>query len=133
MRTIKGNLILKENYKIEDDLKVEGNIICEGGKWNIKCWDIDCWDINCRNIDCENIKCWDINCGNIKCWDINCMNIHCENISYYAVVFAYKSFKCKSIKGRRDNSKHFCLDNEIEIILEKVCDKCGQKIREDLI
>lgn len=47
-----------------------------------------------------------INAGDINAWDIN----------YYAVCFAYRIFKCKSIKSRRENSRHFCLDNEIEYI-----------------
>ena len=31
MKEIKGDLILKENYSIDDNLIVHGNIICEGG------------------------------------------------------------------------------------------------------
>ena len=31
MKIIKGDLVLKENTTIDDDLKVEGNIRCEGG------------------------------------------------------------------------------------------------------
>ena len=37
------------------------------------------------------------------------------NIKYYAVCFAYKGITCKSIRGKRENSKHFCLDDEIII------------------
>jgi len=56
--------------------------------------------------------------GDIRCengiWNINAYDIKAWNISYYAVVFAYNSFKCESVNGRRKNSKHFCLDKEIE-------------------
>jgi len=76
MKEIKGDLILKENYSIDDNLIVHGNIICEGGFWNIKA----------------------------------------KDINYYAVAFACNSFNCKSIKGSRKNSKHFCLDGEIKIL-----------------
>jgi len=128
MKIIKGDLILTENYSIDENLTVEGNIICQGGKWNIICGNIICGNITCGNITCGNIICgniicWDITCGNIICWDITC-----GNINYFAVAFAYESFKCKSIKGRRCKSKHFCLDSEIEY-KPKVCDKCGQEIR----
>ena len=42
-------------------------------------------------------------------------NINAEVVSYYAVVFAYKNIKVKSIKGRRENSKHFVLDGKLEV------------------
>ena len=72
MKTIKGDLILTEDYKIEEDLKVEGNIICKGGVWNINAWDIDAWNINARNIDAVDINAEDINARNINAWDIIC-------------------------------------------------------------
>ena len=125
--TIEGNLTLTKDTVFDEDLVVRGNIICEGGKFdltvkgNINCFDInshniDCHDINCCNIDCLNIDCHDINCYNINCHDINCFDIDCAGINYYAVCFAYNNIKCKSIKGRRKNSKHFVLDGKIEII-----------------
>jgi hypothetical protein len=43
-----------------------------------------------------------------------------EDVSYYAVAFAYNNIKCKSIKGRRKNARHFVLDGEIEISGEKL-------------
>jgi len=46
MKIIKGDLVLKENTTIDDDLKVEGNIRCEGGLWNI-----DAMNINAKNIN----------------------------------------------------------------------------------
>ena len=52
---------------------------------------------------------------NIDAWDIKTDNIKAQNVSYYGVCFANYSFKCKSIKGRRTNSKHFCLDSKIEL------------------
>ena len=57
--------------------------------------------------------------GNIICedglWNIKAENIEALDINYWAVCYARNSFKCKSIKGRRKNCKHFCLDNEIQI------------------
>lgn len=50
--------------------------------------------------------------------DINAGNIKAKDIVYYAVCFAYEKLVCKSIKGRRENSKHFCLDSEIEFVKE---------------
>jgi hypothetical protein len=115
MKTIKGDLVLKEDFYLEDDLTVEGDIRCEGRYWdlkvngNIDCGDITCGDINCRDIDCLNIDCWNIDCWNINCGDLN----------FYAFAIAYKSFKCKSWKARRDNYVIKCLDGKIEIKDEK--------------
>jgi len=36
-------------------------------------------------------------------------------LNFYAVAFAYNSFKCKSVKGRRENSRYFCLDGDVII------------------
>lgn len=45
--------------------------------------------------------------------NINAHNINAYNIRYYAFCVAYYSFWCKSVKGRRENSFHKCLDSEI--------------------
>lgn len=50
---------------------------------------------------------------NIKAWDIKAMDINAWDIDYYAVCCSYKNIECNSIKGRRQNCKHFCLDGEI--------------------
>ena len=101
MKIIKGDLILIEDYEKDDNLKVEGNIYGKDGiRYNINARNIDAWNINARNINARNI---------------DARNIDAGNIIYYAVCFAYNNFKCKSIKGRRDNCKHFVLDGEIII------------------
>ena len=79
------------DVKFNFDLKINANIYAR---------DIDAWDINAKNIDAG-----DINARDIDAWDIE----------YYAVCFANESITCKSIKGNRANSKHFCLDGEIKI------------------
>ena len=56
-----------------------------------------------------------INAWNITAWNIIASDITAEDISFYAVCFAYNSFVCNSIKGRRLNSKYFCLDKKVEI------------------
>lgn len=63
-----------------------------------------------------NIDCWNINAMNIKAWGINTINIIANDISYWAVCYAYNNIKCKSIKGRRKNAKHFVLDGKLEVI-----------------
>ena len=45
---------------------------------------------------------------------INAHNINANTIEYYAFCIAYETLKVKTIKGRRPNSFHKCLDNEIE-------------------
>ena len=100
MKKIKGDLVLKENTVIKEDVVVEGNVRCVGGRW-------------------------DLTCGDLKCWKLDC-----ENLSFFSVAIAYKSFKCKSWKARRGNYVIKCLDGEIEIKDDKkYCDKCGQEIK----
>ena len=70
--------------------------------------------INAGNIDAWNIKAWNINAGDINARNIDAGNINAENIQFYAVAFAYDSFVCRSIMGRRKNSKFFCLDSEVK-------------------
>jgi hypothetical protein len=61
----------------------------------------------------SNINAYDINADNINAYNINAYNIDANDIIYYAVCFSYHNIKCKSIQGRRNNCKHFCLDGEI--------------------
>jgi hypothetical protein len=80
--TIEGDLILTEDYKINKNLVVRGDI---KGYYNINALNIDT-----RNIDARNINAWDINAGNIdalninarniNAWDINVLNINALNI-----------------------------------------------------
>ena len=113
------------------DLNVEANIdaydieALDINTWNINAWNIDCLNINADNINANNIKArninaididaCNINAGNISACNIEAVNISANNISYHAVCFAYDSIKCKSIKGRRKNSKHFVLDGELVV------------------
>jgi hypothetical protein len=104
-------LRVNDNVKIECNISINAIIICR----NLNCRNLNCWDFNCRNLNCWNLNCMDLNCKDLDCRDLNCENLNCRNLSYYAVAFAYESFKCKSVKGRRNNSKHFCLDSEVKI------------------
>lgn len=88
------------------DLDVEANIDAKT---------INAFDIRACNIKACNIDACDIKAMNIEAWDINAWNIEAQDISYYAVCFAYNNIKCKSIKGRRNNSKHFVLDGKLEL------------------
>lgn len=88
--------------------------------WDIKAWDINARDINACDINADNINAWDIkarniNSGDINACDIKADNINANNIYFNAVCFAYKTFVCNSIEGRRENSKYFCLDSEVVI------------------
>ena len=96
MITIKGDLILEKDTEYNESLTVEGKIICKLERFSLKV--------------CGNINAWNINARNIDAW-----NIDASNIVYYAVCFAYNCINCLSIKGRRENCKHFCLDGEIKI------------------
>ena len=104
--------IFKEDGKYIDlvvfnfDLNIQANIDAKN---------IDAYNIDALNIDACNIDASDIKAMNIEAWDINAWNIEAQDISYYAVCFAYNNIKCKSIKGRRNNSKHFVLDGKLEV------------------
>ena len=76
---------------------------------------IEAYNINANNIDVYNIKAGDINALDVDSDNICARNIDAYNISYYAVCFAYENIKCKSIKGRRKNHKHFVLDGVLEV------------------
>ena len=52
--------------------------------------------------------------ASIKAWCIKAWGINAWDIEYYAFCIAYETLKVKTIKGRRLNSFHKCLDNEIE-------------------
>ena len=103
------------------DLNVEANI----DAYDIEALDINAWNINACNINANNIKArninaididaCNINAGNISACNIEAGNISANDISYHAVCFAYDNIKCKSIKGRRKNSKHFVLDGKLEV------------------
>jgi hypothetical protein len=86
MKVIEGNLVLKENTTFAEDLKVKGNIVCEGGDWDLNCLNLNCWDLNCRNLNCLNLNCGDLDCLNLNCWDLdcgdlNCLNLNCEDLN----------------------------------------------------
>ena len=116
---------MKKDEIIEESLLVEGNISGKNGnRYNlIVKGDLDCRDLNCRDLDCLNL-----NCRNLDCFNLNCRDLDCWNLNFYAVAFAYNSFKCKSFKARRDKFIIKCLDGEIEIQDKKVCKECGRKL-----
>ena len=127
--------IFKENGEHIDlvifnfDLNVEANIEA----YDIETCDINVWNINACNIKANNIYANNINANHIKAHniyaldikvkniiandisagDINAWNIDANDISYWAVCFAYNSIKCNSITSKRENHKHFVLDDEL--------------------
>ena len=89
--------------------------VCDIHAENIDALDIDALDIYALDIYAYNIVARNIKANDIKANNIDANNIEANNIIYYAVCFAYQNIKCKSIKGTRNNSKHFALDEDIEI------------------
>ena len=84
-------------------------------KSNIYAWNIYGRNIDALNIDAKDIYVCYLDANDIKAHDINAASINANNISYYAVCYAYENIKCKSIKGRKHNSKHFVLDGKLEV------------------
>jgi hypothetical protein len=130
---IKGNLILEKDTTYEEDLKVDGNILGkDGNRYNLTVkGDINAWCINAWDINVGDINAWDINARDINAWDINVGDINARDISYFAVCFACYNITCKSIKGRRNNCKHFVLDREIKIKddVEEIIEHNGRKYK----
>ena len=121
-----NNIIINEALDIRCDICIDANINARNiDAGNINAGTINAWNIDARNIDAGNINAWNIKAGDINAWNIdagninagniNAWNIKAGNISYYAVCYAYESITCKSIIGRRENSKHFVLDGTITI------------------
>ena len=106
-----GNLIINDSVTFECSFAIAGNITA----WNISAWNISAGNISARDISALDITAWNITAWNISAWNITALDISARDIDYYAVCVAYNSFTCKSIIGKRKNSKHFCLDSEIEI------------------
>lgn len=117
---IKNNRLI--DIKIDFDLNIECNIKARNIKaYDITAWDIKSRDINAFDINAGNIDACDIKARNIKALDINSSgNINANKISFNAVCFAYKTFVCNAIRGRRENSKYFCLDSDVVIKSQKI-------------
>ena len=101
---VDGVLTIQGDVSFEFSLSIEASII-------VNAWDINARNIIARDINARNIIARDINAGDIIAEDIKA-----GNISFFAVAFARVSFKCKSIIGKRENNKYFCLDSEVEIV-----------------
>ena len=84
-------------------------------KSNIYAWNIYARNINALNIYAKDVYACRLDVNDIKVHDINAQRINANNISYYAVCYAYENIKCKSIKGRKNNAKHFVLDGHVYI------------------
>ena len=105
------------------DLNVEANIRARDINAhniyvrNINAWDINTWNIKARDIHINgDINANDIKANDIQAGDIYANDINAHDINYYAVCYAYKNIKCKSISGRRDKAKHFTLDGKLEVL-----------------
>ena len=82
---------------------------------DINVLDIDALDINALDIKGWNINAWCIDARDISVLHINADDIYAHDISYWAVCFAIQNITCHSIKGRRENAKHFVLDGTLEV------------------
>ena len=114
-------------YVFDEGIRFNFNLITTANikACNIDALDITAGDIDAYNIEAHNIKALDITACDIKALDITALNINAgdikvgeikaRNVSYYAFCIAYQSFACVSVKGRRHNSSHKCLDGDIII------------------
>ena len=115
-KVFEGDLVLEKDTVFDEGIEVNGNITGKNGvRYGLKVeGNISALDISAGDISAGDISALDISAGNISAWDISAWDISAKgNISYYAFCIAYKNIKCKSIKGRRENSFHKALDGEI--------------------
>ena len=91
--TVDGNL------RVDCDVKFTFSVFMKG-------------DISAINIIAKNISALgDISARDISAWG----NISAGDISFYAICFAYLKITCKSIVGRRKNSRYFSLDEQVVV------------------
>lgn len=109
--------IFKENDEYIDLVVFNFNLDV---KANINALDINACNIDANNIDANDINALDIKANDINANDIKAWDINVNDITYCAVFFAYNNIKCKSIKGRRINAKHFVLGGKLEVENEKL-------------
>ena len=132
--TVEGDVKFEVSFSIMASLKIAGDIDARDINardiiaWDINAGNINARDINARDINARDINAWDINARDIDARDINAgdidaWDINARDISFYAVCFAYMKFVCKSVIGRRDNSKFFCLDSDVKTGVEKAAKK----------
>ena len=109
--------VFKENKKYinSEEFNFELEVKSKIHARKIHARNINVWDINAREVNAWNINACNINVKNIYAWNINARNINAKDINYYAVCYAYENIKCKSIKGRKRNAKHFVLDGKMEV------------------
>ena len=108
--------IFNDDVTFNFDLIVDSNIDARNiDAYDIEALNIDAYNIDARNIDAYDIEALNIDAYNIEALNIDAYNIEALNISYYAFCIVYQSFTCESVKGRRDNSIHTCLDGDIVI------------------
>ncbi len=91
---------------------------------NINALDIIAKNIETRDINARGIIAGAINAGNINAWlinadDIEAANINAISIVYYKICVAYYNITCASIKGRKENARHFCHRGKVTIKGEK--------------
>ena len=130
---VDGVLKVDDDITITFDCKIQADIkALDINAMDIKAFGIMSGNITAMDIDAMDINARDIDARDIKAQDIDAMNIKAGNITYYGVCIAYGSFKCKSIKGRRNNSIHKCLDQDIEFIKEakKELEEARKQLRE---
>ena len=134
--------LVKFNFDlhVEANIKAKDITAWDIAAYDIEACDINAWDITACNINANNIKARDVHAINIDAWnitthdffandinandilahninacDINASNIIACDILYWTVCVAIENIKCKSIKGRYRNAKHFVLDGVLEV------------------
>ena len=98
-----GDLVIRDDVTFNCDVKIDGGIDAVN---------IDAYG----NIVAESIDAR----GNIVAVNIDALNLSAKHVEYYAFCIAYESFKCVSVKGRRKNAIHKCLDGEIEFVEDQI-------------
>jgi hypothetical protein len=112
------NVIVSKDLYIYCDLDLDINIKCKSifSDYDLSMGNLDALNVRVKNLTANTIKLTNLNAEDVNVRSVEALNkIKAHNIVYYSVCFAYNNIECKSIKGTRNNSKHFSLDGELLI------------------
>jgi len=98
---------------IHCNLDLDINIKCSNifSEYNLIIGDLDAINVRVKDITAGKIRVTNLEAEDINARSIEAINsVQAKNIIYYSVCYAYNKLEYTSIKGTRNNSKHFVLN-----------------------
>ena len=114
-----ANKIIARQIQVNDiyanDVRVLYIDACDIHANNIYASKINANDIYANDIDANDIITQNIDAKNLRAFNIYAQNIKSYMIDFSIVCLAHKKIICKTINGKRENSRYFCLDSDVVI------------------